>query len=114
MKPRTIDEYLAPLSEEQKPALAKLRKTILSVVPAAEECISYALPAFRLDGTIVAGFGAGKNHLACYPFSSSTVKQLEHELEGFETSKGAIRFQPDKPLPVPLVRRLIEARIAEG
>lgn len=113
VKAKTIDEYLAALSDDQRAALEKLRKTIRGAAPHAEECISYQLPAFRLNGILVA-FGATENHCALYPMSASTVEAHKDELKDYDTSKGTIRFQPDKPLPVALVRKLIRARIAEN
>jgi uncharacterized protein YdhG (YjbR/CyaY superfamily) len=110
---RTIDEYLAALDKEQRTALEKLRKTIRAAAPRAEECISYGLPAFRLNGLLVA-FGARPNHLAFYPMSATTVADHKDELKDYATSKGTIRFQPDKPLPATLVRKLVRARIAEN
>ena len=112
-KPQTIDQYLATLDDEKRAALEKLRQVIHSVVPGAEECISYSLPAFRLNGKLVAGFGASANHCAYYPMSGSIVEALRNDLTKYETSKGAIRFQADKPLPMSLVRKLVKARIAE-
>jgi uncharacterized protein YdhG (YjbR/CyaY superfamily) len=113
IKARTIDEYLAALSDDKRAVLEKLRKTIRAAAPKAEECISYQLPAFRLNGMLV-GFGATANHCAFYPMSSSTVAAYKEELKGYDTSKGTIRFQPDHPLPVALVRKLVRARIAEN
>jgi uncharacterized protein YdhG (YjbR/CyaY superfamily) len=112
-KPRTVDECLAAASNDQRAALEKLRKTIQAAAPKAEECISYGLAAFRLDGKPIAGFGAAANHCAYYPMSGSIVDAFKDELKDYETSKGAIRFQTDKPLPVALVRKLVKARIAE-
>jgi uncharacterized protein YdhG (YjbR/CyaY superfamily) len=112
-KPKTIDEYLAGLPDEQRVALERLRKTIRSAAPKAEECISYGLAAFKQDGMLV-GFGASAKHLSFYPMNSTTVKAFKDNLKGFETSKGTIRFQPDKPLPAALVRKLVKARIAEN
>jgi uncharacterized protein YdhG (YjbR/CyaY superfamily) len=112
-KPRTIDDYLATLSNDKRAALEKLRKTIRAAAPNAEECISYQLPAFRLNGMLVA-FGATANHCAFYPMSSSMVETHKRELKDYETSKGTIRFQADKPLPAALVRKLVKARIAEN
>jgi len=112
-KAKTIDEYLAALSEDKRAALEKLRRTIRAAAPNAEECISYQLPAFRLNGVLVA-FGARANHCAFYPMSSSTVVAHKDELKGYDTSTGTIRFQPDHPLPAALVRRLVKARIAEN
>ena len=112
-KPTTIDGYLAGLPDDQRAALEKLRQTIRSAAPKAEECISYSMPAFRLNGVLV-GFAAKQNHCALYPFNGSTVKAFKDDLEGFETSMGAIRFQPSKPLPAALVRKIVKARIAEN
>lgn len=114
-KPRikTIDEYLAALSDDKRAALEKLRKTIKAAAPKAEECISYGVPTFRQDGNLVA-FGATANHCAFYPMSSSTVEAHEHELRNYDTSKGTIRFPADKPLPTALVRKMVKARIAEN
>ena len=112
-RPRTIDEYLAALSEDKRAALEKLRKTIRAAAPKAEECISYQIPAFRLNGMLV-GFGATAKHCAFYLMSSTTVEAHKDELEGYDTSKGTIRFQADHPLPAALVRKLVKARIAEN
>jgi uncharacterized protein YdhG (YjbR/CyaY superfamily) len=112
-KPKTIDEYLAALSEDKREALEKLRKTIQAAAPDAEECISYQLAAFRLNGMLVA-FGATANHCAFYLMSSSTIEDHKDELKDCDTSKGTIRFPANKPLPTALVRKLVKARIAEN
>ena len=112
-QPKTIDEYLATLSDDKRAALEKLRKTIKAAAPKAEECISYQIPAFRQNGILV-GFGATTNHCAFYLMSSTTVEAHQDELKGYDTSKGTIRFQADKPLPVALVRKLVKARLAEN
>ena len=96
-KPRTIDEYLAGVNADQRTALEKLRKTIGTVAPKAEECISYGLAAFRLNGRPLVAFGAWASHCAFYPMSSATVKAFQDQLKGFKTSKGTIRFSTDKP-----------------
>jgi uncharacterized protein YdhG (YjbR/CyaY superfamily) len=113
-KPNTIDEYLAPLSADKRAALEKIRRTIQAAVPEAEECISYGLAAFRLNGKPLVAFGATDNHCAFYPMNGSTVEAFQDELEDYETSKGTIRFQPSKPLPTSLIRKLVKARIAEN
>ena len=113
-KPKTIDEYLAALSDDKRAALEKLRKTIRAAAPKAEECISYQLPAFRLNGRMLVAFGATANHCAFYLMSSSTVEAHKDELKDYDTSKGTIRFQADNPLPAALVRKLVKARIAEN
>jgi uncharacterized protein YdhG (YjbR/CyaY superfamily) len=112
-KVKTVDEYLARLSDDKRLALQKLRKTIRAAAPRAEECISYQLPAYRFNGMLVA-FGATANHCAFYPMSASTVAAYRDELKDYDTSKGTIRFQPDHPLPAALVRKLVKARIEEN
>jgi len=111
-KPATVDEYLAPLSAEKRAALEKLRRAIKSAAPNAEECIAYNVPTYRLDGKMLLSFGAAANHCALYA-GAHPIKALEAELKGFETSKGTIRFQPDRPLPDTLVRKIVRTRIAE-
>jgi uncharacterized protein YdhG (YjbR/CyaY superfamily) len=113
VKPATIDAYLARLPGDQRDALEKLRQTIRRAAPKAEECISYSMPAFRLNGILV-GFAAKPHHCALYPFNGTTVKAFAADLKGFETSMGAIKFQPGKPLPAALVRKIVKARIAEN
>ncbi len=113
-KPRTIDEYLTQVQPDQRAALEKLRQAILAVAPGAEECISYGVPAFRLNGRSLVFFGAWANHCALYPGSSATLKKFRNELRDFQASKGTIRFSAGKPLPAALVRKLVKARIAEN
>ena len=111
--PETIDDYLAHVPPDQRNALERVRRAIHDIAPGVDECISYSLPAFRLHGKLVAGFGATATHCAYYPMSGSVVEKLKPKLRGYETSKGAIRFQPDKPLPVALIRQLLRARVQE-
>jgi uncharacterized protein YdhG (YjbR/CyaY superfamily) len=112
-KPGTVDEYLAALSDDKRAALERLRSIIKRAAPEAEEFISYSLPAFRQNGMLV-GFGATSKHCAFYLMSSSTVEEHKDELEGYDTSKGTIRFDTENPLPAALVRKLVKARIAEN
>jgi uncharacterized protein YdhG (YjbR/CyaY superfamily) len=108
-----IDDYLAKVSDDKRTALAKLRKAIHTIVPRAEECISYGMPAFRLDGAVVAGFQATKKGCSYYPFSGTTLQSLADELRDYDQTKSALHFRPEKPLPATLVRKLIKARVAE-
>jgi uncharacterized protein YdhG (YjbR/CyaY superfamily) len=110
----TFDAYLASLPPDQRAVLEKLRRTIHAAAPGAEECLSYGLPAFRLQGRALVAFGARPAHCAFYPMSSVAVEAFREELAGFETSKGTIRFTTKKPLPAALVRRLVQARIQEN
>ncbi|MCA9564113.1 MAG: DUF1801 domain-containing protein [Myxococcales bacterium] len=113
MGAKTIDEYLAGVSPEQREALEILRGQIRAAVSGAEECISYGLPAFR-KGRVVCGFGATKKHCALYLFSDTALDAFVDDLAGFSVSKGTVRFQPDSPIPMPLVEKLVNARLAEN
>lgn len=108
---KTHEDYLATLSSDKRAALEKLRHAIKAATPAADECISYGIPAFRLNGQLLMFYGAGKDHCAFYP--GSTIQPLKADLQSYDTSKGTIRFSPDKPLPAALVRKLVKLRIAE-
>ena len=112
MKPpaATIDEYLAELPADKRAALQRLRKQIKAAAPGAEECISYGLPSFRVKGRLLVHFGAAARHCAFYP--GAVVEAHRRELGAYDISKGTIRFQPDAPLPAPLVRKLVKAQMA--
>ena len=112
-RPRTIDGYLSPLSTEKRAALGRLRETIRSIIPEAEECITYGIPSFRLAGVVVAGFCATAKGCSYFPFSGSTLGALAHELQAYSQTKSSLHFRPETPLPATLVRKLIKARIAE-
>jgi uncharacterized protein YdhG (YjbR/CyaY superfamily) len=111
--PRTIDEYLAGLAAENRAALQKVRRAVQEAAPKAEECISYGMPAFRLNGKLIAGFRAAANHCSFHPMSGATVATLKAQLVGYDTSPGTIRFPPRAGLPATLIRKLVKARIAE-
>ncbi|RIK11454.1 MAG: hypothetical protein DCC49_00700 [Acidobacteria bacterium] len=113
MPARDIDEYLADLDEPKRSTLETLRRRIHDAIPEAEECISYGLPTFKIDGRAVAGFGAFKNHLSYLPHSGSVLSEIAGELAGYETSKGALRFPIGQPLPTRLVKKLVATRMRE-
>lgn len=112
-KPATIDAYLATVEGERRVALEALRAAIRRAAPAAVECISYGMPAFRVDGRVVAGFLATAKGCSYYPFSGATLSTLAAELEGFERTPGALHFSPARPLSTRLVRKLVATRLAE-
>jgi len=109
--PATTDDYLARLPPAQRDALNRLRRQILAAAPGAQECISYGMPGFRLNGMLV-WLGAGKAHCAFYP--GGVVADFADQLKDFQTSKGAIRFQPDHPLPEALVNAIVARRVADN
>jgi uncharacterized protein YdhG (YjbR/CyaY superfamily) len=114
MSAQEIDQYLAALDEPKRTTLARLRQTILDILPEADQGISYGLPAFKVRGKTIAGFAAFKNHLSYLPHSGSVFPQLQEELKGYATSSGALRFSIDEPLPAPLVQKLIAVRLQEA
>jgi uncharacterized protein YdhG (YjbR/CyaY superfamily) len=112
-KPRTIDEFLEPVEPDKREALEQLRRTIRSVAPDAEECISYGIAAFRVRGAVVAGFAPTSKGCSYYPFSGSTLRILARDLKSYSQTKSALHFAADRPLPKALVRKLIQARLDE-
>ena len=112
-KPKSIDDYLSRLPDDQRAALEKLRRTIQAAAPKAEEAINYQIPMFRLHGMLV-GFGARKSHCALYSMSKATIPALGDAAKGFDTSTGTIRFTPETPLPAALVKKIVKLRIAEN
>jgi uncharacterized protein YdhG (YjbR/CyaY superfamily) len=107
-----IDGYLAGVEEPKRSTLEALRRSILAVVPDAEQCLSYNMPAFRVHGKVVAGFAAFKNHLAYLPHSGAVLGDLGDALAAYQRTAGSLHFPVDEPLPDDLVRRLVEAKLA--
>ena len=114
MSDEEVDAYLATLKEPKQTTLRELRKTILGIIPEAEQCISYGMPAFRLRGTVIAGFAAFKNHLSYFPHSGSVLAALHDDIATYVTSKGTLQFPIDTPLPEALVAKLIAVRISQA
>src|SRR5438034_3160647 len=108
----TIDEYLAGVPDDQRVALQRLREQIHALAPGATEAISYGSPAFRLEGRYFVGFAATKGHCSFYT-GRAPMEAYTRELTGYRLWKGTINFPADKPLPVELVTKLVETRIAQ-
>ncbi len=113
MSASTVDAYLLGLDQVQRVTLCELREDLLELLPGADECISYAIPGYRVEGHIVAGFAAFRTHLSYFPYSSSVIPQMARELRGYKTSRGALRFANDAPLPRDVVERLVTLRLRE-
>jgi len=113
MAPREIDRYLAALDEPRRSTLEAMRTSIMEIVPGADQCLSYGAPAFKVDGQAVAGFAAYENHLSYLPHSGTVLATLGDEVAAYETSKGALKFAVDKPLPKPLIEQLVTTRMRE-
>ena len=107
--PKSINAYLGRLDRDKRAALQKLRKDIRAAAPRAEECISYQMPGFRLDGKMLVWFGAAAHHCSFFP--GATVSAFKNDLKAYKTSKGTIRVDPAHPLPATLVRKIVKARI---
>ncbi len=114
MSAAEIDAYLEQLEEPKRSTLSRLRKDILTVIPDAEQCISYAVPGFKVRGKTIAGFAAFKNHLSYLPHSGSVFPDLADDLAGYQKSTGALRFPVDRPLPIEVVRKLIAVRLRQA
>lgn len=108
-----IDNYILNQPVSAQASLEKLRQTIKAAAPDAEEVISYGMPSFKYHGMLV-GFAAAKQHYGFYPWNSTTIDEFKEDLKPFGTSKGAIRFPVDKPLPTALIKKIVKARIKEN
>jgi uncharacterized protein YdhG (YjbR/CyaY superfamily) len=113
MSQRDIDRYLLALDEPKRGTLEALRLSILEVVPDAEQCISYGMPAFKVQGKTVAGFAAFKHHLSYLPHSGSVLPALGDDVARYEKTKGSLHFAIDKRLPKRLVKKLVTTRMRE-
>jgi uncharacterized protein YdhG (YjbR/CyaY superfamily) len=113
MTTQDIDDYLALVEEPKRSSLEALRRSILEAVPDAEQCLSYGLPAFKVQGRTVAGFAAFKNHLSYLPHSGSVLGEMGDDIAGYQGTKGSLHFPVDQPLPDVLVRRLVEATMRQ-
>jgi uncharacterized protein YdhG (YjbR/CyaY superfamily) len=111
--PRTVDDYLAALPEEKRATLEKVRKAIRAAAPKATETISYQIPTYKQDGSLVA-FAAFKDHCSFFPMSYKVIQEHQDELKAYDVSKGTIRFPVNKPLPAGLVKKMVKARMKEN
>jgi len=108
-----VDAYLRKVPPDTRAALTKLRRAIKAAAPGAEESISYAMPAYKLNGPLVY-FAAFTAHCSFFPGSKSIVKRFAKDLSAFHATGGTIRFLPNRPLPASLVRRIVRARVREN
>jgi uncharacterized protein YdhG (YjbR/CyaY superfamily) len=111
--PKTVDEYLASLPEDQQEALQKIREAIKAAAPKAEEVISYQIPTYKQNGPLV-HFAAFKNHLSLVVVSKSIATLFEKELTPFKSSGRTIHFTPEKPIPATLVKKIVKERVREN
>ena len=111
--PASVEAYLAALPEEARSALEQIRRTIRAAAPGAIEAISYGMPAFMDRGRLLVSYGAFKGHYSLFPGSRVVREALGDDLEPYVTGKATIRFPADRPLPVELVERIVQARLAE-
>ena len=111
--PREVEGYLLTVPEPQQSTLRALRATLKELLPGGEECMSYGVPAIKVDGVAIAGYATAKKHCSYFPHSGQVVEDLADVLTSYDCSKGTIRFPIDKPLPKSLVKKLIAARRAQ-
>ncbi len=113
MAEHPFSDYLNSQPEPQRTTLLAVAATIRKLLPGAVECISYGIPAFKVDGTAVAGIAGFKNHCSYFPHSGGALEHFESELAvgGYSYNKATLRFAIDRPLPTPLIRKLIGCRL---
>jgi len=110
---KSVNEYIASKPSDVRPVLKRLRSIIRKAVPAAEEGISYQIPAYKLDGVPVLYFGGWKQHYSLYPASDALAAAFKDELSRYELSKGTIRFPLSEPIPVDLIERIAKFRVEQ-
>jgi uncharacterized protein YdhG (YjbR/CyaY superfamily) len=111
-KPTNIDEYIALFPESTQVLLEQVRSAIKKMAPEAEEVISYAMPAFKLEGILVY-FAAYKEHIGFYP-TGSGIALFQDEISSYTSSKGAVQFPLDKPMPLDLISKIVKYRVNEN
>jgi uncharacterized protein YdhG (YjbR/CyaY superfamily) len=109
---KTIDEYIDTFPQDIQAILQKMRLAIHEAAPEATEAISYQMPTFKLKGNLV-HFAAAKNHIGFYP-TPSGIERFKVELSNYKTSKGAVQFPLDKPIPYDLVKKIVSFRVGEA
>ncbi len=112
-RPKTINEYLASVPTTHRAALKQLNGQIKKLYPKATEHIAYQVPLFKLDGHPLLSFRASKNHSSIFPWSSTVLKPIAKMLKGYSTGKGTVRFAPNKPLPLKIVKAVLKEREKE-
>ena len=112
-QPKAVKALYAAAPPMHRKTMMAMRSRILEIVPTAEEVVSYGMPAFKLDGKIVAGMMAAKNHVGYYPFSGSVLHLFPQELAKYTTTKSALHVPIDQPLSKALLAKLIKKRIAQ-
>jgi uncharacterized protein YdhG (YjbR/CyaY superfamily) len=110
---KTFDDALANATPAQKAALDTLRSQIAKLVPDAVEGVNYGIAVFQVGGMSLVGLAAAKTHCSFVMMTGHTVDQFKDDIKGFDSSKSLIRFTPEKPLPVALVKKIVKARLAE-
>jgi uncharacterized protein YdhG (YjbR/CyaY superfamily) len=113
-EPKTPDEYLAQLPEEQRAPMAQIRAAIRAVAPDADEVLSYRMPAFKSDGRILIYYAAFRDHYSLYPFTPAVVEALGEQIEPYLRSKGTIWFDARKRIPVGLIKKIVKVRLREN
>lgn len=113
MSTPAIDAYLDAVVEPHRSTLIAMRAMLRSILPDADEAMKYGMPAFVVRGKAIAGYAAFKEHCSYFPHSSAVLERAGDAVAAYETSKGGLRFAPDRPLPKSLVKRLVRLRLDE-
>jgi uncharacterized protein YdhG (YjbR/CyaY superfamily) len=111
--PGEIDAYLAPLPDDVRSALERIRSIVRDLAPECTERVSYRIPIFRLKKDLV-GMSAQKNHCALHSMSPPLMKTMAEELKGVEVSGATIHFTPESPLPRELIEKIVRERMKQS
>lgn len=109
-----IDAHLASIAEPKRSTLEEVRRRILEIIPEAEQCISYNMPCFKVEGKAVAGFDAFTHHLSYFPHSGHVFQEMPDALAGYTFTKGSLHFAIDEPLPRDVIAQLLHIRMQQA
>ena len=112
--PETIDEYMATLPDDRREAMEQIRRAVRAAAPDATEVITYKMPGFKTHDQFLVSYDAFQSHYSLFPASDGVVKGLGAAIEPYLVGKGTIRFPASRPIPVDLVRQIVEIRVAEN
>ena len=113
--PTTVDDYLATLPDDRRAAMEQLRQAITAAAPQATEAIAYQMPALRSHGgQFLVSYAAFKTHYSLFPASGAVIEALGDELAPYLAGKGTLRFRADQPIPLTIVTKVVEVRLAEN
>ena len=111
---QSLDKYIATFPKNVQKILEEVRQAIKEVIPAADELISYQIPAFKLNGSYIIYFAGWKNHISLYPVTDEIKEKFKKDISSYKTSKGTLQFPLDKPMPLALIKKIVKHKLKDN